>query len=83
MSDQRRYAIYATIPTPTDPHSKERMEWCKEAADAIVQVCLDHASEVQGRPSPSAIADACDGIRASFEHAMRTLRELAKKGTGR
>lgn len=79
---ERRYAINATIPTPTDPHSQERMEWCKDVADAIAQVCLDHCSEVQGRPSPSDIAFACDGVRSAFEHAMRTMRELAKNGTG-
>lgn len=67
---ERIYAINATIPTPTDPHSQEHMEWCKEAADAIAQVCLDHAE--------GDIAFACDGIRASFEHAMLTLRKKAK-----
>lgn len=74
-------AIAATIPAG-DPHSQARMEWCKDAAAAIAQVCLEHARE-GGPPSHTDIVFACDGLRSAYEHGMNYLRDEAKNGTGR
>lgn len=72
-------AIAATIP-PGDPHSQERMEWCKDAADAIAQLCLEHAMLAPGQISRDAIASACDGVRSAYEHSMNFLRKKARFG---
>lgn len=69
-------AIAATIPTG-DPHSKERMEWAKDAATAIAQLCLEHAAEAPGDESLATIASACDGMRSAYEHGMEYLRAKA------
>lgn len=73
---EMRYAIRATIPTG-DPHSRERREWCKAAAEAIAQVCLDHAREDPRDRTPATIAFACDGVRAAYEESMNFLRREA------
>lgn len=79
MTETRPFAaaIAATIP-PGDPDSQARMEWCKDAADAIAQVCLDHSGQKPGDVSPSTVAFACDGMRAAYEHGMNHLRKKAR-----
>lgn len=71
-------AITATIPAG-DPHSQARMEWCKDAVDAIAQVCLEHGTEAAGPPTLSDIAFACDGLRSAFAHGMGFLRQKAEE----
>lgn len=69
-------AIAATIP-PGDPHSQARMEWCKDAADAIAQVCLEHAGDSPGDASLSAALAAVDGMRSAYEHGLNYLWKKA------
>lgn len=69
--------LAATIP-PGDPHSPARMEWCKDAADAIAQVCLEHSAETTGDQSLSTIAIACDGMRSAYAQGMEFLRQKAE-----
>lgn len=71
-------AIAATIP-PGDPHSEERREWVEAAAEAIAQVCLDHAGKAAGDVSPNTLSFTCDGIRAAYEHSMMYLRKKAAR----
>jgi hypothetical protein len=74
-------AIKATIP-PGDPSSSERMEWCKAAAAAIADVCLEHSQhQTKGKPGivlDDNLMDAALGLEMARQHAINHLR---KRGT--
>jgi hypothetical protein len=72
-------AIKATIPAG-DPSSNERMGWCKAAAIAIADVCLEH-SQNQTRGSHLTLADNVFDAQLGLHMAMgHAGNHLARKG---
>lgn len=74
-------AIKATIP-PGDPSSQERMQWCKSAAEAIADVCLEHSQEqTKGEPDITLadnVMDAGLGVDMARLHAIAHLLDKVK-----